>query len=468
MRYLALAVDFDGTLAHDGIVGAEVIAALERLAATGRKLILVTGRELDQLLGIFPQIALFDRVVAENGALLYRPGSRERQLLTTGPTELFVAELRRRGVSPLSVGNSIVATVEPNEIIVLETIRDLGLELQVTFNKGAVMILPAGVTKASGLLTALVELNLSRHNVVAIGDGENDHALLETAEYSAAVANALPLLREKADRVTSRTHGEGVIELIDDLISTDLAAAPTRRPRTVVLGSDERGAEISVPAAGALLLIAGDNVVEKWALAAGILERLCVQGYQFCVIDSGGVYKELRGAVKFGDARRSPGASEVLTALEKPDVSTVVDLSALSADERPAFCTNLLGRLRELRARSGRPHWILVDEIRHLVPANSPGAAQDLDAMIYVTAKPDSVAPSTLRDITMAAMFGAAPANAIQALCQACEVPVPLSTRGGLARGQALWWTRDGHSLRVLNVASSQTAKVSAERAAHA
>jgi hypothetical protein len=45
---------------------------------------------------------------------------------------------------------------------------------------------------------------------------------------------------------------------------------------------------------------------------------------------------------------------------------------------------------------------------------------------------------------------------------------VPLSTRGGLARGQALWWTRDGHSLRVLNVASSQTAKVSAERAAHA
>jgi hydroxymethylpyrimidine pyrophosphatase-like HAD family hydrolase len=232
LRYLALAVDFDGTLAHDGIVGAEVIAALERLAATGRKLILVTGRELDQLLGIFPQITLFDRVVAENGALLYRPGSRERQLLTTGPTELFVAELRRRGVSPLAVGNSIVATVEPNEIIVLETISDLGLELQVTFNKGAVMILPAGVTKASGLLTALAELNLSRHNVVAIGDGENDHALLETAEYSAAVANALPLLREKADRVTSRTHGEGVIELIDDLISTDLAAAPTRRPRS--------------------------------------------------------------------------------------------------------------------------------------------------------------------------------------------------------------------------------------------
>src|SRR5215813_2808909 len=103
MRYLALAVDYDGTLAQDGIVAPPTLTALERVAASGRKLILVTGRELAELLGIFPRIDLFDRVVAENGALLYRPASKESELLAHAPPEAFVMELERRGVAPLSV-----------------------------------------------------------------------------------------------------------------------------------------------------------------------------------------------------------------------------------------------------------------------------------------------------------------------------------------------------------------------------
>ena len=58
----------------------------------------------------------------------------------------------------------------------LETIRDLGLEFQITFNKGAVMVLPAGVNKASGLAAAIGELGLSPLKVVGVGDAENDHA----------------------------------------------------------------------------------------------------------------------------------------------------------------------------------------------------------------------------------------------------------------------------------------------------
>jgi len=77
MRYFALATDYDGTLAHDGVVSATTIAALERLRASGRKLILVTGRELADLLRAFTRIDLFDRVVAENGALIYSPATRE-------------------------------------------------------------------------------------------------------------------------------------------------------------------------------------------------------------------------------------------------------------------------------------------------------------------------------------------------------------------------------------------------------
>src|SRR4029077_13614197 len=114
-----------------------------------------------------------------------------------------------------AVGQTIVATWTPNEVAVLEAIRDLGLELHVIFNKGAVMVLPTGITKASGLAAALDRLRLSPHNVVAVGDAENDHSMLRFAECGAAVANAVPLLKEGGARAPTRDHGDGVAELVD-------------------------------------------------------------------------------------------------------------------------------------------------------------------------------------------------------------------------------------------------------------
>src|SRR3954447_13533736 len=207
MRYHVLACDYDGTLAHHGRVDGPTLSALERLLATGRQLVLVTGRELDALLGIFPEIHLFARVVAENGALLYRPANKEEKVLGQAAPPEFVTKLKERGVAPLSAGRVIVATWRPHETAVLQTIRDLGLEMQVIFNKDAVMVLPSGVNKATGLTAALLELGLSPHNVVGVGDAENDHAFLELCECSAAVANALPALREKADVATAGDHG---------------------------------------------------------------------------------------------------------------------------------------------------------------------------------------------------------------------------------------------------------------------
>src|ERR1700693_3340599 len=103
MRYSAVALDFDGTIAHDSGVPGHVVEGLRRLRKSGRKLLLVTGRELPQLLAIFPEITLFDRVVAENGALLYRPASGETKELGDPPPQALIDLLRERGV-PLSVG----------------------------------------------------------------------------------------------------------------------------------------------------------------------------------------------------------------------------------------------------------------------------------------------------------------------------------------------------------------------------
>src|SRR5262249_37339253 len=158
MRYLALAADYDGTLAHDGHVSDAVIRALGRLRATGRKPVLVTGRELDSLISIFPEMAIFDLVVAENVGVLFDPQTRAVEVMTEPPDERLVETLRARPVAPLAVGRTIIATWTPNEVAVLGAIRDLGLEQNVIFNKGAVMVLPPGVTKASGLSAALGRL----------------------------------------------------------------------------------------------------------------------------------------------------------------------------------------------------------------------------------------------------------------------------------------------------------------------
>lgn len=223
MHYFVLASDYDGTLAADGRVSEETVAALNRWRTSGRKLILITGRQLDDLQSVFSQLNLFDCIVAENGALLYWPATREEKLLGDRPPEEFVKALLDRQVEPLSVGQAIVATWHPHETTVMEVIRDLGLELQVIFNKDAVMVLPAGIDKATGLSAALNELKVLPQNVVGVGDAENDQAFLDLCGCSVAVANALPALKERANIVTNGSHSDGVTELIDQLIASDQA-----------------------------------------------------------------------------------------------------------------------------------------------------------------------------------------------------------------------------------------------------
>lgn len=224
MRLNALASDYDGTLAHDGIVAAPTLGALETFRDSGRKLILVTGRELPDLGSVFPRFDLFDRIVAENGAVLFTPSTSETRVLAEPPKAEFVAALERRGVRPISVGDVIVSTRQPNERVVLDVIRDLGLELQVVFNKGAVMVLPSGVNKVSGLKAALEELRLSERDVAGVGDAENDHAFLRFCGFSAAVANALPAVKETANLTTRARDGAGVVELIEMILNGELAS----------------------------------------------------------------------------------------------------------------------------------------------------------------------------------------------------------------------------------------------------
>ena len=445
MRFMTLATDYDGTLASEGRVAEETWESVRRLRASGRKLILVTGRELEDLRNVCPNLELFDRVVAENGGLLYRPAKREQQLLAPHPPKEFVKALRQRGVAHLSVGQTILASVRPYETVVIQAIRDLGMELQVVFNKDAVMVLPTGVNKATGLKAALKELELSPHNVVAIGDAENDHAFLDLCECSAAVANALPSLKKHADIVTSAEEGRGVVELIDELLADDLRQRDKQLTRHhIVLGRRSTGRPVCLAPYGTVALIAGPPGAGKSTATTGLMERLAAKGYQYCLIDPEGDDQSIEGGVVLGDSAHAPSVEEVQQLLHQPKQNVVVNMMSIPLTDRALFCTRLLGRLQEMRTQTARPHWLIFDEAHHVFPADWNGAEltlpRHLETALFLTVHPREVSPVMLEQINTVLAVGQEPEETLAEFAAAVGRTPLTGSVGKLERGEVLAW----------------------------
>ncbi len=419
MRYYCLASDYDGTLAHDGRVRPSTVEALKRVKASGRKIVLATGRTADSLASVFSGIALFDLIVAENGAVLYNPATQEGRVLTNPPVPAFIEELRRRGVQPLDVGQCIVATWQPNEAEVLDVIRTQGLELQVTFNKDAVMILPSGINKGTGLVVALDELGLSSHNALGVGDAENDHAFLSCCECSVAVANALEPLKERADVVTAASHGAGVEEIVEKLLTDDLAGVTSQlRRHDILLGRTQDGSEFRFDPHDSRIIVAGQSGGGKSTIMTAVLERLIESQYQVCVLDPEGDYDDFDPCVTLGGSDRVPAVSEILELLKSGRESISANLLGVPLADRPAYFVSLLPRLQELRAHTGRPHWLVVDEAHHLLPTewDSMGLSvpKDLGNVVFVTVHPERLAPVIRNEANLVFAIGPDPTQIIR------------------------------------------------------
>src|SRR5437773_3237292 len=213
MWYHVIACDYDGTLATDGRIAPETLAALGRVRHAGRRVVLITGRRFDDLLVVCPELDFFDWVVAENGAVLYEPRAKRVDDLAAPPPAAFLAALERAGV-PFSAGRVIVATEVPHETAVVRAVHDLGLGPPIIFHRESVMVLPAAVSKQSGLEEALRRLGVPAHNAIGVGDAENDHALLRLPGFAVAVGHAIPSLIAEADLVTRPPHGAGPPALV--------------------------------------------------------------------------------------------------------------------------------------------------------------------------------------------------------------------------------------------------------------
>lgn len=415
MRYVVLAAGFDGTLTRDGRCDERCIDALRELSATGRKLILVTGRELRPLLEVFPEARIFDYIVAENGAVLHRTATRQSEILGQAPPEILLQELRRQRISPLSVGSSIITTTTEHAGAVREALRKLKLHLdyELVSNDEILIILPPGVDKASGINEALRELGVSRHNLVAIGNGENDLPLFASAEHAVAVNNSSDAVKQAADRVTESSYCEGFMELARDLVANDLAYASPRR--RLVLGKSDDQREVTLSPCQDSVLVSGADEALRAMICNRLLEQLMQQDYQCCVIgaDRNIPIASPRGAFasmsSWGDAHEAPRLTDVLTALEQPTHSIEINLAALPAETRPVFIDALLLQLQALHDRAGRPHCILIHHAdRFLAGAQAGAAIRRLSevTMIYSSAEAGLLPRAILQDVTLTISTG--------------------------------------------------------------
>jgi len=456
MRYLALAVDYDGTLATHGQVPADAVVALRRLKASGRKLILVTGRTLADIRRVFGDWNVFDRVVAENGGVLYQPASDGEWMLAEPPPAALVEALAQRGVSPVQPGRVLVATAEPHHSAVLEVIGDLGLEHQVVFNKGSLMIVPSGVSKKTGLLAALDSLGLSPHNVVGIGDAENDHAFLDATECAVAVANALPSIKDRADIVTRGTHAVGVVDIVERLLDDDLDHVKRDRHRVRLGRSVGRRRPVELPSYGTGLLVAGTPRAGKSSLMLAVFEAIRAFDYQVCLVDPEGDFERLPNMVNLGDPATPPTIEEVVKVLENPSRSVCVSLLAVPGEERPRYFAALARALGQLHATTGRPHWLLLDEAHHLLPAS--GSVVDATwgwqpgGLVLITVAPPRLAPVVRGMVTHVLALGKDPTLTVEAAAALLGERAPTLAVRDLPKAQGLFWRSGKKRARIVRL----------------
>jgi hypothetical protein len=323
----------------------------------------------------------------------------------------------------------VVSTHAPHRTTVQDVLWELGLEAQVIRNRNSVMVLPAGVNKATGIEYALREMDLSRHEVVGIGDAENDHSFLARCECAVAVANATASIREMAAFVTAAENGNGVIELIDQLIIDDLRQLEgTLSQNLVLLGIRADGTAVHMPPYGHNMLVAGPSGCGKSTFTAGVIERLIEKDYQICIVDPEGDYGTLRDVVTLGNKWRAPSVAEVLSILQDPKANVSVNLLGIPLDERPHFFAEIMLNLQALRARAGRPHWLVLDEAHHLLPGVWGHAESVLPLRLHetilVTVHPDHVAPAILAPVDLVVAVGHSPEETLGQFAGATGQPL--------------------------------------------
>ncbi len=427
--FQVIAIDFDGTLASDGEPSPPAVEAVDQARQQGLMAVLVTGRIEAELRAEFPHIAeRFDAQVFENGAVMAVNG--HVCALAEPVDSALDAALAERGV-PFRRGKVLVAADGEHARTVIEVIGELGLDCQIVRNRAALMVLPAGVTKGTGLQAVLAEVNLSPHNAIAVGDAENDLSMFGIAEIGAAVSNAIASVRRRADLVLEEPDGLGVAGLLTGpYLSGAQRWCPPRR--WIDIGTFDDRTPTRVPGSQGRILITGPAGSGKSYLVGLMAEQWILAHYCVLVIDPEGDHVQLQqlSEVQVVDGGNHLSEPTELVNRLSPHSSMVVDMSRVAEPTKREYLHRLRATAEAHREHHGFPHWVIYDEAHLLgtdeeahwarrggyvlssfAPASLP--AHEIDSSdVVLTLSDDHVGANIVSERRASVRFGWGPARA--------------------------------------------------------
>lgn len=396
----AIATDLDGTSAAGGSIAPEVLAALAEARERGIATILVTGRVHEDTEALCGDLSAFDAVVSENGAVTCISEPRRTIRLGSPPPERFLGELRTRGI-PFHVGSVVLGTWDRHAHELLDLVRRHALDSQLVFNREALMLLPSGINKATGVQRALAELRRSPHNLVVFGDAENDLPLFALAEVAVAAHGAAPEVAAQADEQLRHPGPAGVARYIRNVVDGG-GYLPTPRRHRVPLSSTAR--EACLPASGAGVLIAGGPRSGKSWLVGLIAEQLLDRQYRLCIVDPEGdhlVLAQRADVLGLGEQLTLPEPASIPELFKTTSMSLVLGLTRLAPEEQERYVARLLPLLEDSASVFGIPHWVIIDEVHYSLPEGSRGTVSTKSPVTYAFA---TYRPSLLDDCVWSAV----------------------------------------------------------------
>lgn len=225
---MTLAVDIDGTITENGngMIHLGALGALRSLAASGHRVIYVTGRSSVEafVLSVFGGTGrgAGGVSVGENGGCI-----------TLGPADHIklgdIAECRRAyEIFRQSIPAIREKAVFPRMTeVVLERTFDLDEARRITSKEGldvsladsgyAFHINSSGIDKGYGLGEVMARYDIPKDKVIAIGDSQTDIPMFRMAGTSVALGNASEEVRAAASIRTEAPGGDGVIEALQVL-----------------------------------------------------------------------------------------------------------------------------------------------------------------------------------------------------------------------------------------------------------
>lgn len=216
-------VDYDGTLARENNPPEKsVLTRISILKSQSMfKFVLATARPLNDIEN-FTSLDIFDALILELGGVLFLP-----------PMDLIVFKSRRWN-DIISMLSARIPAVNRGELLyyfdeeslpqALDTLAEIAhydpIEIKKVGSRTHVFA-PKNLDKEVGLRRLLRLTGWEDHQIVAIGDSPSDLPLFRAASVKVAVANANDKLKDKADLITNKSYGEGVVEAIEKILGEE-------------------------------------------------------------------------------------------------------------------------------------------------------------------------------------------------------------------------------------------------------